>query len=190
MTNRITGETGPGARLELHRRLKAIVSSGALAGLRPSALVVLVYALAHADFGKATVYLGARTIAARVGMSRGSIRRGIADLLEAGLLDRTTANTFTKAAVYVIGDRVQGCTLSGSKAVPREGAGVDPEGVQGCTPNPASHASPERSMRGDRRSADADGDAATGKRLERLRSAQIKPRHVAGARIENEKREG
>jgi hypothetical protein len=163
-------------RLELNRRLRAIVGSGRLAGLRPSAHVVFAYGIAHADFATAAVYLGARTIAARVGMDRKSIKRGLADLLEAGLLTITTPNTFTRAAVYEItappADRGQGCPLTGGTAAPGEGAGLPPEGVQGCPPKHASHASP-RSMRGDRPPAAAGGDAPDPKQAARLRALRI-----------------
>lgn len=172
------GEQSP--RLELNRRQRALVESGILGRLRPSALVVLHYAIAHADFAQCTVYLGARTIAAAAfngSKHRTTARRGIADLIEAGILVTVTDRTYRKATVYRItapSDRAQGCALSGHKAEPSQGTGLSPEGAQGCAPNPASHAS-HRSMRGMRPRANAQGDAHD-KQKARLQGLRITPK--------------
>jgi len=175
-------------RLELNRRLRAIVGSGRLAGLRPSAHVVLLYAIAHADFGTARVFLGARTIAGAAfngSKHRTTARRGIAELIAAGILEPVQERTYRKATVYEItvpADRAQGCALSGHKAVPPQGTGLCPQRAQGCAPNPTPHASHERSMRGDRPPAAAGGDAPDPKQAARLRALRITPRQRAGAK--------
>jgi len=177
-------------RLELNRRLRAIVGSGRLAGLRPSSLTVLLYAIAHADFTSCTVFLGARTIAGAAfngSKYRTAARRGIGDLIAAGIIVPVQGRTYRKATVYEItvpADRAQGCALTGHKAVPSQGTGLCPDRAQGCAPNPSSHASPKRSMRGNRPSAEASGDAPDPKqaaRLRTLRSLAITPRQRAGA---------
>lgn len=177
------GEHSP--RLQLNSRQRAIVESGLLARLRPSALVVLHYAIAHADFANCTVYLGARTIADRAGLNRSSVRRGLAELLAVGILTVRKKRTFTRATVYGIaapaGDRVQGCTLPGCKVAPSQGAGLRPERVQGCTPKHASPASQRRS-RGNRSRAEARGVASDTGHEARLRKLRITPRHVAEAK--------
>lgn len=178
-------EKGKPDRLELNRRMRAIVSSGRLAGLRPSALTVLIYAIAHADFGTATVYLGARTIAGAAfngSKYRTMARRGIAELIAAGILVPVQDRTYRKATVYEItvpADRAQGCALSGHKAVPSQDTGLCPERAQGCAPNPIPHASHKRSMRGNRPSAEAEGDAPDPKQAARLRSLRITTRPKA-----------
>ena len=132
------GEHSP--RLELNRRQRAIIESGILGRLRPSALVVLHYAIAHADFAECTVYLGARTIAAAAfggSQHRTTARRGITDLIAAGILVTVQDRTYRKATVYRITaprDRAQGCALSGHKAEPSQGTRLCPEGAQGCAP--------------------------------------------------------
>jgi hypothetical protein len=174
-------------RLELNRRLRAIVASGILGRLRPSALVVLHYGIAHADFGTATVFLGARTIAGAAfngSKHRTTARRGIAELIAAGILVPVQDRTYRKATVYEItlpADRAQGCALSGHKAVSPQGTRLCPPRAQGCAPNPIPHAS-HRSMRGDRPSAAAEGDAPDPKQAARLRSLRITPRPVAVAK--------
>ena len=182
------GEHSP--RLELNRRQRAIIESGILGRLRPSALVVLHYAIAHADFAECTVYLGARTIAAAAfggSQHRTTARRGITDLIAAGILVTVQDRTYRKATVYRITaprDRAQGCALSGHKAEPSQGTRLCPEGAQGCAPNPTSPASP-RGSRGMRPSAEAEGDAQDTRqatRLLALQSVRVKQRHVAGAK--------
>lgn len=177
-------------RLELNRRQRAIVESGILPRLRPSALVVLHYAIGHADFTTCRVYLGARTVACAAfngSKHRTTARRGIADLVAAGILVAVKDHTYRKATIYRIAvprDRAQGCALTGHKAEPSQGTGLCPQRAQGCAPKHASHASPERSMKGYRPSAEAEGDAqgADPKQAARLRSLRITPRQRAGAK--------
>lgn len=177
------GEQSP--RLELNRRQRVIVESGILPRLRPSALVVLHYAIAHADFLSCTVYLGARTIADRARINRSSVRVGIAELIAVGILTVKKARTFTRATVYEItvpkGDRVEGSILSGWRAPSSQGAGLHPEGVEGSTPNHAFHASHRGSM-GNRPSADAEGDSPEAKKAARLGKLKITPRQRVEAK--------
>jgi predicted transcriptional regulator len=180
------GEQSP--RLELNRRQRAIIESGILARLRPSALVVLHYAIAHADFTTAKVFLGARTVATVAfngSRHRTTARRGIAELVAAGILVPVKDHTYRKATVYrltVPRDRAQGCALTGHKAVPSEGTGLSPERAQGCAPKHASHASRERSMNGNRPRAGAQGDAQAAEQTARLRKLRITPRQRAVAK--------
>lgn len=185
------GEQSP--RLELNRRQRAIVESGILGRLRPSALVVLHYAIAHADFTTCKVYLGARTVAGGAfggSKHRTTARRGIADLVAVGILVPVKDHTYRKATVYRIAvprDRAQGCALTGHKAVPSQGTGLSPHRAQGCAPNPILHASHRRSMKGNRPSAKAEGDAHTNKQRKRLAKLRITPRQRAGAATTSEK---
>lgn len=193
MKRRPQGQAGEQAerspRLELNRRQRAIVESGILGRLRPSALVVLHYAIAHADFTTCKVYLGARTVAGVAfsgSQHRTTARRGICELIAAGILVPVKDHTYRKATIYRITaprDRAQGCALTGHRAVPSQGTGVSPHRAQGCAPNPASLASPERSMEGNRPSAKAEGDAHGGDtdQKARLRALRIEPRHKQGA---------
>lgn len=180
------GEQSP--RLELNRRQRAIVESGVLPSLRPSSLVVLHYAIAHADFTTGTVYLGARTIADRAGLNRSSVKLGLAELVAVGILKVEKPRTFTRATVYRIagptGDRVQGSTLSGCRAPSSQGGGLHPERVDGSTPNPALHASHKGSM-GKRSRAEARSVARDTKQADRLKSLRVVPRRpVTGSGLE------
>lgn len=172
----------PVARLELNRRQRAILGCGILGRLRPSALVCLHYAIAHADFAECTVFLGARTIADRVGLNRSSARLGIAGLLEAGILVVKKARTFTRATVYEINvpkaDRVEGSILSGWKAPSSQGGGLHPGRVEGSIPNLIPPAPPRRS-RGHSPRAAAEDDAPSPEQAARLSSLRIKARPAA-----------
>ena len=177
------GEASP--RLELNRRQRQLVESGILGRLRPSSLVVLHYAIAHADFTDCTVYLGARTIADRAGLNRCSVRLGINELLAVGILIVKKDRTFTKATVYGIAvpkaDRMDGSTLSGWRAPSSQGGRLHPERVEGSTPKhafPASH----RGSRGKRSRAEARGVAQGTEQAARLKALRITQRHVAGAK--------
>lgn len=92
------GGQSPGMRL--NRRMKAILATGLLPSLSPSALTVLAYAAAYGEFATCKVFLGAKTIAKNTEWHRGSVRRGIAELLEVGFLVETKAATYRRAAVY------------------------------------------------------------------------------------------
>lgn len=179
------GEKTP--RLELNRRQRAIVESGILVALRPSALVVLHYAIAHANFATCLVYLGARTVAGVAfngSKNRTNARRGIAELIDVGILVPVEERTYRKATVYRIevpANRAQGCALTGRRAVPSGGTGLSPDRTQGCAPNPISHASLRRSMGGNRPSTAAEGDAQA-RQAARLRSLHGAVKSKQGAK--------
>ena len=93
-------QAAPGLRL--NRRMKAIIETGLLPSLSPSALTVLTYAAAFGDFSTCKVFLGAKTIAANSQWHRESVRRGIAELLDVGFLVVVQEATYRRAAVYRI----------------------------------------------------------------------------------------
>ena len=99
MTKRITGEPGPVDRLELHRRLKAIINGGYTGLLSAPALVVLNHVAVHAGFADCRVSIGAKAVSTLTGTHRTSIRRGIDDLLEVGIIRRRKQATARRAAV-------------------------------------------------------------------------------------------
>jgi hypothetical protein len=94
------GEQSP--RLRLNKRLKAIIATGVLPSLSPSALTVLLFAVAHGDFTTCKVFLGAKTVANRLQWHRAGARRGIAELLAVGLLVEVKKCTNRQATVYKI----------------------------------------------------------------------------------------
>lgn len=97
------GEQSP--RLRLNKRLKDIIATGLLPSLSPSALTVLTFASAHADFESCKVFLGARTVAGKAfngSKHRTSARRGIAELLAVGFLVPVKPRTNRQATVYRI----------------------------------------------------------------------------------------
>ena len=178
------GEQSP--RLRLNKRLKAIIATGVLPSLSPSAHTVLSYAIAHGDFTTCKVFLGARTVAGKAfngGKYRTSARRGIAELLDVGILELLEQQTYRKAAVYRISvpaDRAQGCALSGHKAVPSGDTGLSPDRAQGCAPNLSLTVPSSLKERvGKRPRADAEDVAHDEKQTARLRALRIKPQRVA-----------
>jgi len=97
------GEQSP--RLRLNKRLKEILATGILPSLSPSALTVLLYAQAHGNFTSCKVFLGAKTVARKAfngSKHRTSARRGIAELLEVGILVPVKDRTHRQATVYKI----------------------------------------------------------------------------------------
>lgn len=92
------GDRSPGLRL--NRRMKAILATGLLPSMSPSALTVLAYAAAFGDFATCNVFLGAKTVAKNTKGHRGSVRGGIAELLDVGFLTIVKAATPRRAAVY------------------------------------------------------------------------------------------
>jgi hypothetical protein len=181
------GEQSP--RLRLNKRLKDILATGILPSLSPSALTVLLFAQAHADFTTCKVFLGARTVAGKAFKSRQnrtSARRGIAELRAIGILVPVKDHTHRQATVYrltVPKDRAQGCAPTGHKAVPSQGTRLCPQRAQGCAPKHSSNVpSTLKERRGKRPRADAEGDAPEPKQAARLRALQIKPQRVAVAK--------
>ena len=218
MTKRTTGDTAPGARLELHRRLKAIIDGGYTGLLSAPALVVLNHVAVHAGFADCRVSIGARAVATLTGAHRTTVRRGIDDLLEVGIIRRRRQATHRRAAVYellvprtgtapwpAVADAVAQA-VAGIIAVARGGTPCAPGGHTLCpegthpvppgdTPCAPIHVLPvPHVLHGEQ--AEPSGlrrgrgpRPVSGGNARRLQAAQIKPRRVAGARIENEKRE-
>lgn len=181
------GEQSP--RLRLNKRLKDILATGILPSLSPSALTVLLFAQAHADFTSCKVFLGARTVAGKAFKSRQnrtSARRGIAELRAIGILVPVKDHTHRQATVYrltVPKDRAQGCVPTGHKAVPSEGTGLCPQRAQGCAPNPSSNVpSTLKERNGKRSRAEARSVARAEKQAARLRTLKITPRQRAEAK--------
>lgn len=181
------GEQSP--RLRLNKRLKDILATGILPSLSPSALTVLTYAQAHADFTSCKVFLGARTVAGKAfkgRQNRTSARRGIAELVDVGILVPVKARTYRQATVYRLAvprDRAQGCAPTGHKAVPSQGTRLCPQRAQGCAPKPSSNVpSSLKEREGKRPSAKAEGDAPETKQAGRLKALRIMPRQRAEAK--------
>ena len=181
------GEQSP--RLRLNKRLKDILATGVLPSLSPSALTVLLFAQAHGDFTSCKVFLGARTVAGKAfngSKYRTSARRGIAELVAAGILVPVKDHTYRQATVYKLAvprDRAQGCALTGHKAVPPEGTGLSPHRAQGCAPNLSSNVpSSLKEREGKRPRAEPRGVAQAAKQTARLRALKITSRHGAGAK--------
>jgi hypothetical protein len=198
------GEKSPGLRL--NRRMKDILATGLLPSLSPSALTVLHYAAAYGDFTDCKVFLGAKTIAAAAfkgRQNRNSVRHGIAELLDVGLLVEVKPATYRRAAVYRIAlvtdrvvaaqDRVKavgarrrragegghGCTPRGVMGVPPGGSCKHPQGGHGSPPNhsltvPSSLRERVPSRRLSRRSVVQVGD----EHEQQLKAAAVKKRRA------------
>jgi hypothetical protein len=79
-------ERKPSAKGELRRRHRALLSGGILARLGSEGRLVACYALYWADFEKCTLKLSIRGAAKVLGVSPNGVRRGIQQLLDAGVL--------------------------------------------------------------------------------------------------------
>lgn len=95
-------ESKQSPRLRLNKRLKEILATGILPSLSPSAHTVLCYAVAHGSFSDCEVFLGAKTIAKRLGWHRAGARRGIRELITVGFLIPIKERTNRQATVYKI----------------------------------------------------------------------------------------
>ena len=73
---------------EMRRRHEAIVRSGALSSLRSEGRLVFVVALVWADYKKCTFTMSCRGAAALAGVQVNSIRRGLKQLVDAGILEQ------------------------------------------------------------------------------------------------------
>jgi hypothetical protein len=202
----VAGDNSPGLRL--NRRMKDILATGLLPSLSPSALTVLTYAAAHGDFKSCTVFLGAKTVAARAfngRKNRNSVRRGIVELLDVGLLAEMKKATHRKATVYRLaivaelvkaaqerqalvgqrrrrpaGEGAHGCAPRGHMDDPPGGTSVCPQGAHGCAPKhtsnvPSSLKERYASGRSTRRSQRQVGE----EHERRLKAAAVKPRATA-----------
>lgn len=109
MSRKAGDESQAAPGLRLNRRMKEILGTGLLPSLSPSALTVLTYAAAYGDFTTCSVFLGGKTVAKNTRGHRGSVRGGIAELLDVGFLLMVKAATPRKAAVYrltLVKDRI------------------------------------------------------------------------------------
>ena len=73
---------------EMRRRHEAIVRSGVLSSLRSEGRLVFVVALVWADYKKCTFTMSCRGAAALSGVQVNSIRRGLKQLVDAGILEQ------------------------------------------------------------------------------------------------------
>lgn len=153
-------------RLRLNKRLKEIIATGILPSLSPSALTVLLFALAHGNFTSCKVFLGAKTVAGRLRWHRAGARRGIAELLAVGLLVAVKECTNRQATVYkidIVPELIEGAKQRAAavgakrrktdeqKAAESEAKklkakeSVERQGAHGCAPRGLMGESPEGS---------------------------------------------
>jgi hypothetical protein len=74
------------SRGEMRRRHEAIIRSGALRGLRSEGRMVFVLALCWADYKTCQFRMSIRGAATTAGVQPNSVRRGLAQLLELGVI--------------------------------------------------------------------------------------------------------
>jgi hypothetical protein len=80
------GSETPG-RGEMRRRHERIIRSGALARVRSEGRLVFGIALCWADYGKCTFRMSVRGAATMAGVHPTTVRRGLTQLVEAGILE-------------------------------------------------------------------------------------------------------
>lgn len=93
-------EKKPSPRGELRRRWRAWMEDGSMGRLRSEGRLMALYVLLRADFEKCTVRFSARGAARLMDVAVNTARRGISQLVEAGILevlergDGTTQSTY------------------------------------------------------------------------------------------------
>jgi hypothetical protein len=207
-----------GDRLELHRRLRAIVAGGYVGLLSAPALVVLNHVAVHAGFADCRVGIGAKAVATMTGAHRTTVRRGIDELLEVGILRRRRKATHRRAAIYelvvprapavpwpAVADALADAVV-GLLVVARGGTPCAPGGHTLCplgthpvppggTPGAPIHVLPVPRVLHEEQTEPSGSRRGRGPRpasggnARRLQAARITPRRGAGGRDGDSKRE-
>jgi hypothetical protein len=122
------------AKGEMRKRHEAIVRSGALASVRSEGRLVFVIALVWADYKTCEFTMSSHGAAEVAGVQRTSIRRGIEQLMEAGILRRGPKRQNRHRYRFIVpsnGDGHSGCQLPGTSGASCLAPGVPVPGT-GC----------------------------------------------------------
>lgn len=123
----------PSARGELRRRHRGILLGGSMARLGSEGRLMACYALYWADFEKCTLKLSIRGAAKVLGVSPNGVRRGIQQLLDAGVLLLVSKGTGSGRSQYELADPGhEACTLR-TRSVTPPVTGRDRSAHEACT---------------------------------------------------------
>lgn len=112
----------PSRQGEMRRRWKAMLEDGSLASLRSEGRLAALYVLYAADFSTCQVRMSVRRAAKLIGVQPTTMRRGIAQMLEHGILEVLAKAEGSGRTVFVVSARAQGVSTP------------DTSGVRGCAP--------------------------------------------------------
>lgn len=122
MTQEKRATKEPSRQGEMRRRWRAMLDDGSLASLRSEGRLAALYVLYAADFSTCQVRMSARRAAKVIGVQPTTMRRGIAQMVELGILEVLEKAEGSGRTVFVVAARAQGVSTP------------DTSGVQGCAP--------------------------------------------------------
>lgn len=130
----------PSSRGVLRRRWRSMLEDGSLARLRSEGRLAALYVLYAADWTTCEVRLSFHSAAKRMGTQVTSIRRGVRQLVEAGLMSVVERPGGAGKTLYVLSERAQGVRAQGvsepvsacARSLTRAVSKADTSGVQGA----------------------------------------------------------
>lgn len=128
-------EKKPSHRGVLRGRWRSMLEDGSLARLRSEGRLAALYVLYAADWTTCEVRLSFHSAAKRMGTQVTSMRRGVRQLVEAGLLSVVEKPGGAGKTRYVLPERAQGVSepvSAGARSRTRAVSKADTSGVQGA----------------------------------------------------------
>lgn len=103
----MTEQKKPSRRGELRRRWRAMLEDGSIAGLRSEGRLVALYVLYAADFSSCEVRCSLRHAARTLGVQITAVRRGMAQLVDGGIIENLGKAGKTGRSRFVVCERAQ-----------------------------------------------------------------------------------
>lgn len=137
-------------RGRLRRRWRSMLKDGSLAALRSEGRLVALYVFHAADWTSCEVRFSMRRVAALLGVQPTTVRRGIAQLLDGGVLEILVKPSGPGSTLYGIADRaraVRAPDTSGAQDCTRVVRSPDTSGAQSAHEPCAVRTRPVRGLR-------------------------------------------
>lgn len=103
----MTSEKTPSRKGELRRRWRAMLENGSIASLRSEGRLVALYVLYAADWSTCEARFSMRHAARLIGVHPTAVRRGVGQLVSAGIIENLGASGRAGLTRFVIGRRAQ-----------------------------------------------------------------------------------
>lgn len=135
---------------EMRRRWRAFMEDGSVAGLRSEGRLVALYVFYAANWSTCEVRFSMRKVAEFLGVQPTSVRRGVSQMVDAGILEVLGTPGGGRATRYSVSDCarvVRRVDTSGAQDCARAVRGVDTSGAQGAHEPCAARARVVRSPR-------------------------------------------
>jgi hypothetical protein len=120
---------------EMRRRWRAMLDDGSLAALRSEGRLAALYVLYAANWSSCQVRLSMRRAAKAIGVHPTTVRRGISQMIDGGLLEVLEPGDGTGTTLYMVPERarlVRTPDTSGAQGRARLVRTPDTSGAQGC----------------------------------------------------------